>query len=131
MKKIDNSVCIILFAGIILTVTVLLAGYFDSPRYYDVLERVHEEDVVSLSPLIAGENKIDINSADIYELQKLYGIGEARAQAIIDYRKDNGGFFTVDELVNISGISGNIIEKNKNLITLGEYTEVHYEKESD
>lgn len=131
LKKIDNSVCVILFAGVILTAAVLLAGHFDSPRYYDLLERVREDDAVTLSPLIAEENKIDINSADIEELQKLYGVGEKRAQAIVDYRKDNGGFFAVYELANISGMSENIIEKNKNLITLGAYTEVCYEKESD
>lgn len=130
LKKIDNSVCVILLAGIILTVAVLMAGCFDSPRFYDVLQSVREESVVSLPPLIAEKNKIDINSADIDELQKLYGIGKARAQAIIDYRKNNGGFFAIDELVNISGISEKIIEKNKNLITLGEYTGVYYEKES-
>lgn len=131
LKKIDNSVLIIVFAGVILSATVLLAGHFDSPVYYDILEKVREETVVSLPALIAEENKIDINSADIEELQKLYGVGEKRAQAIVDYRKDNGGFLAVHELVNISGISENIIEKNKNLITVGEYTEVYYENESD
>lgn len=129
MKKIDNSISVILFSGLILTVAVLMAGYFDSPKFYDVLQSMRGEAEVSLHFLNAEENKIDINSADINELQKLYGIGKARAQAIIDYRKNNGGFFTIDELENISGISEKIIEKNKKLITLGEYTEVCYEKD--
>lgn len=131
MKRIDNSVCAVLVAGVILTAAVLLAGHFDSPKYYDVLEKVRAETVVSLPVLIAEENKIDINNADVDELQKLYGVGEKRAQAIVDYRKENGGFFAVGELININGISENIIEKNKDIITLGEYTEVYYEKESD
>ena len=131
LKKIDNSIHIILFSGVILTVAVLLAGYFDSPKYYDMLEKIREQTVVSLPAFVAEKNKVDINSADADELQNLYGVGEKRAQEIVDYRKENGGFFSVYELINISGISENIIEKNKNIVTLGEYTEVYYEKESD
>ena len=127
MKRIDNSVIAVLLAGVILTSAVLLAGHFDSPKYYNVLEKVREETVVHLPELIAEKNKVDINNADTDELQRLYGVGEKRAQAIVDYRRENGGFLAIDELTYISGISENIIEKNKDIITLGEYTEVYYE----
>ncbi|MGN0690793.1 MAG: helix-hairpin-helix domain-containing protein [Oscillospiraceae bacterium] len=47
---------------------------------------------------------IDINTADKDELMKLSGIGEATAEKIIKYRQENGGFSSVEELLNVNGI---------------------------
>ena len=53
---------------------------------------------------------IDVNTADAYELQRLPGIGEKRAQDIIAYREEHGPFRTVDELTEVSGIGPVILE---------------------
>lgn len=59
--------------------------------------------------LLPGE-VIDVNTADAYELQRLPGIGEKRAQDIIAYREEHGPFRTVDELTEVSGIGPVILE---------------------
>jgi competence protein ComEA len=60
----------------------------------------------------AGENPyININSATVQQLQELPLIGEARARDIVDYRKRNGPFKSVDELSNISGIGPSTVER--------------------
>lgn len=72
---------------------------------------------------VAGEadvgNKININTADTTELDKLPGIGPARAGDIISYREEKGGFSSIEELKNISGIGDKTFENLKDLVTVG------------
>ena len=58
--------------------------------------------------LLPGE-KIDLNTADVYELQRLPGIGEQRAEDIVNYREAHGPFQTVDELDEVPGIGEGIL----------------------
>lgn len=51
---------------------------------------------------------ININTATQEELESLPNIGEVRAQAIITYREEHGGFRTIDELKEVSGIGDKI-----------------------
>lgn len=67
----------------------------------------------------AKENKlISINSADIDELILLPGIGESTAFRIIEYRELNGGFKTLEELLNVKGIGDKKFAKIRELICL-------------
>lgn len=59
--------------------------------------------------------KININTATAAELESLPGIGPAKAQAIIDYRKKYGRFGSVEELINVSGIGEKTLDKIRDL----------------
>jgi competence protein ComEA len=61
---------------------------------------------------------ININTADSSGLQELPGVGEAKAQAIIDYRETEGPFAAAEDLKNVSGIGDKTFEKLEPLITL-------------
>ena len=62
-------------------------------------------------------SKINLNQASETELQTLPGVGQKKAQEIIRYREENGGFKTIEDLKNISGFGEKTFEKLKELIT--------------
>ena len=65
---------------------------------------------------------LNLNTATKDELVALSGIGPAKAQAIIDYRTQHGGFKSVDELKDVNGIGARRFEKLKPELTVGPST---------
>lgn len=69
--------------------------------------------------LLPGE-VIDVNTADVYDLQRLPGVGEKRAQDIIDWRTEHGPFQTVDQLTEVPGIGPGILEGLREYASAGQ-----------
>ena len=67
--------------------------------------------------LLDGE-VIDLNVAGTADLVRLPGIGETRAQAIVEYRREHGPFETVDELTEVDGIGPGILEQLRPYVTV-------------
>lgn len=64
----------------------------------------------------SGNQKININTANISELETLPGIGEATAQKIINYREEKGEFSSIEEIQDVKGIGNSKFENIKDLI---------------
>lgn len=62
--------------------------------------------------------KVNINTASEQELMTLSGIGESKASEIVSYRKTNGAFHQIEEIMNISGIKEGVFSKIKDYITV-------------
>jgi comEA protein len=63
--------------------------------------------------------KININTASLAELQNLPRIGLKIAQRIVDYRKQNGNFKKIEELMKVKGIGEKVFNQLKDLIEVG------------
>ena len=61
---------------------------------------------------------ININHCSMDDLVSLPGIGDTKAAAIIKYRETNGGFDTIEDILNVSGIGDAIFSDIKELITV-------------
>ena len=68
----------------------------------------------SLGAEVAGARSVNVNSASMEELDSLWGIGEARARAIVDNRP----YQSLEELVSKAGIPANVLEKNENKLSI-------------
>ena len=117
-----NAKLVLTLSALIITVAILAMGYFDSPEY-NSLSSFDSAAEYSGVELVAQAGKTDINSATIEELIMLEQIGEVRARAIIEYREENGGFVSAEELLSIEKIPEKVYLKIKDKITVGPYTE--------
>jgi competence protein ComEA len=65
--------------------------------------------------------QVNINTADVQTLStELKGVGEKKAQAIIDYRKEHGPFKSITDLSSVKGIGDKLLEDNAGRITIGD-----------
>lgn len=67
---------------------------------------------------VVEDGLISINQADLSQLMTLPGIGEVKAQAILDYRTQHGGFSSIEEIRQVKGIGESIFSQIKNKIKI-------------
>ncbi|HEX6710996.1 MAG TPA: helix-hairpin-helix domain-containing protein [Rubrobacter sp.] len=95
-----------------LVVMVLVGGALYTARLSEGVPRVvytaslEEVEDDSQDPL-----RIDINTADVEELDELPEVGPSTAESIVEYRRLNGEFRSVDDLEEIPGIGPKTLEK--------------------
>lgn len=83
----------------------------ETKLYIPTIEEVEEQSS-------SGSGKVNINFATKEELMTLPGVGEAKANQIIQYRNENGSFVRIEDIMLISGIKEGLFEKIKEYITI-------------
>ena len=86
--------------------------------------------IAYLSLSISAFAAVNINTATQAELESLQGVGPVKAQAIIDYRKKNGGFKSVDDIKNGDGIGDATLEKLRKDLSITGQTSITAPKEN-
>lgn len=64
------------------------------------------------------DGKININTANKEQLMTIPGIGESKAESIIEYREKNGVFSSLEEVMQVDGIKEGLYEKMKDYIVI-------------
>ena len=65
-------------------------------------------------------DQVNLNTADAATIDRvLLNVGPAKAQAIVDYRKQHGAFHSAEELAMVKGIGLKTVEKNRDRIVIG------------
>jgi competence protein ComEA len=119
------------------TVSIYIGGGVNNPGYYTLRENDTVESLIKAAggidnnrdnyhiELIIDDSdekyqKIDINRAGAWLLEALPGIGEARAEAIIQYRIENGKYRNINELLKVEGVGQETFDTIKDLITVND-----------
>ena len=74
--------------------------------------------IVPEAGLSDAPQRIDINRAEAWLLEALPGIGPSRAEAIVEYRRNNGPFHDTSDLLEVTGIGAALLKQIEPLITV-------------
>jgi competence protein ComEA len=85
----------------------------DGEKIY--IPSINDDDTI-IENITQTSSKININTATVTELAMLNGIGNSIAEAIIEYRTENGRFKNIEDIKNVSGIGDSKFEKIKDYI---------------
>lgn len=87
----------------------------DGEKIY-VPSKEEQQEIPNQEPSVVEDGKTNINTADKTQLMTLPGIGEAKAEKIIQYREENGGFQKIEDIMQIQGIKEGVYENIKELV---------------
>ena len=77
----------------------------------------HEEEAQPSHAMLPGE-KLDLNTAPAAELERLPGVGEKKAQAIVAWREQYGPFRTIRQVMQVPGIGEGIYRQMKEYVAV-------------
>ncbi|SFL80868.1 competence protein ComEA [Gracilibacillus orientalis] len=113
---------------------IQLAGGFNSKadkQMINLAERVYDEMVIhvpakgenaegthQMKDMGSDDQKVKVNLASIEEMQTIPGIGEVKANAIMEYRETYGRFEKIEDLTKVSGIGEKTVEKLKEYVRI-------------
>lgn len=104
---------------------LVFAGWFargiDRAGYYEITTEHLPSDQVTAAPTQATftpEVLVDLNAATLDDLTGLPGIGEAKAQAILDYRTAHGSFSRIEDIMKVKGIGEGIFQQLEPYVTV-------------
>lgn len=118
-KQLFFFLLVIFIFGFTLKTTKFQETVRDSKKYRKIDDKFTK--LASLYEKKSSEKKIiNINKANEEELTELSGIGKKIAKRIVEYRKKNGKFITIDQIMKIKGIGEKKFNNIKNLITVEE-----------
>lgn len=105
------------YFGTLFLFAALLAGLFLWRNGAQGIQ-IRTERQAEVTETIGVQEKVDLNSATAEELEGLPGIGPTLAQRILDYRRENGDFTSVEELMQVEGIGQARLEALRDYITV-------------
>ena len=106
---------------VVATTTVSLSGQDASPTGAETPTETPSEPVTEApteAPGIDSSGKVNLNTATLEDLKTLKGVGDSKAQAILDDRNENGPFSSIEDLTRVSGIGQKTFESLKDQITV-------------
>lgn len=109
-----NSQFVLVGIALLLLGGILLFQVFNVPSLQTNSQNKLTQDTTreSTTQVVA----LNLNTATAEQLMNIEGLGVVKANAIIHYREENGGFSTVEEIMEVSGIGEAIYEKTKNFL---------------
>lgn len=102
-----------------LLLTLFLASAVVVPAQAEMAGSDAASKQVATQAAAAQSDKININTADAQSLaDRLNGVGQKKAEAIVTYRNEHGPFKTLEDLVNVPGIGEATIAKNRDILSI-------------
>lgn len=98
----------------------LLVPFGEAPRVETEITTPAEKTkkAETATPKTQLTNVVNLNSATLDELCTLPGIGAVKAQAILDYRSQNGAFQTIEDITKVKGIGAKTLEKIRSRLSI-------------
>ncbi len=105
-KRLDEKSRIMMFACMAAFVLIVVGAFVFSVPLWQLGYQTVAKEAFDAENLF----RVELNTADKEALCSLPGIGEKKAEAILNYRAENGPFDSLDTLAEIKGISNKNIE---------------------